>query len=276
MPSKPCPATISARDVLDLLRCRHSEDVFVDECKDGPTHGRRHLRLDAWAMRRSWVNACISGYEIKVARSDFVRDDKWRGYLPLVNEFYFVAPRGVVDKDELAPEAGLLEVSKNCRRLTCRKKAMYTDAPDAEMAMRYILMSRVKIFPPNFYSANTLEDWQLWLASRKRSKEIGYEVRCRLSEDAKQVVLDAVRAAGKAVQDCKRWEKIQKWLERNGFDVDGTEGWQLDRARDNMKKLIPDHVRNKMAWLRDCLDTALLAIDAAEAAGEDEEPDNAT
>ena len=59
----------------------------------------------------------VSEYEIKVIRSDFRNDRKkeWR-YIQLEdgerkpNQFWFVAPQGVVPIDELPEFAGLLEV----------------------------------------------------------------------------------------------------------------------------------------------------------------------
>ena len=73
-----------ASDLLALLAKKHSADVFVPECKTGGTWAGTHLRLDAWAMRRSWTHPTVWGYEIKVSRSDFLSDDKWVGYLPTV------------------------------------------------------------------------------------------------------------------------------------------------------------------------------------------------
>lgn len=45
---------LAASEILKLLAIKHSGDVFVPECKDGPTHYVSHSRLDAWVMARSW------------------------------------------------------------------------------------------------------------------------------------------------------------------------------------------------------------------------------
>ena len=82
-------AKVLARQIVDLLDVRHGRDVFVPECKGGPTWGGGHRRLDAWAMRRSYTKPCVWGYEIKISRSDFFADEKWPGYLPFCNQFYF-------------------------------------------------------------------------------------------------------------------------------------------------------------------------------------------
>src|SRR5580765_3591485 len=104
--------------ILEMLAVRHSEDVFVPECKTGPTHyADRCPRIDAWAMRRSWANPVTFGYEIKTSRNDFVRDEKWRDYLAYCTQFFFVAPPGIIRIDELPAEVGLIETSTNAKTL---------------------------------------------------------------------------------------------------------------------------------------------------------------
>jgi hypothetical protein len=75
---------VKSNDILKLLSEKHSEDVFVPECKNGSTWLSTHLRLDAWVMNRSWTKLKFTGYEIKVSRQDFLRDDthdiKWHNY----------------------------------------------------------------------------------------------------------------------------------------------------------------------------------------------------
>jgi hypothetical protein len=78
---------LDSADVKRLLAKKHESDIFVEECKTGPAGSRS---LDGWAMEKSWANPRIIGYEVKVSRSDFLRDTKWHEYLDTCNEFYFV------------------------------------------------------------------------------------------------------------------------------------------------------------------------------------------
>lgn len=172
---------MNARQVVDLLRDRHKDDVFVPECKDGPTWGGEHLRLDAWAMRRSWTRPASFGYEVKVARSDWLRDGKIDAYLPLVSELYVVAPRGVLTIDELPAGVGFLEVAATGRRLLTKRKAR-AHAPDPEAQrtlLQYVLMSRAKIEAgaPRDPSA-----WRRWVDERREFADIGHRVSRRLRE----------------------------------------------------------------------------------------------
>lgn len=99
---------MTAKQILDLIAAKHANDVFVPECKDGSTVFGSHFRLDAWAMNRSWANPMSTGYEIKVSRSDWLRDDKINAYADLCNRLYLVAPAGVIEPAEIPPFCGLL------------------------------------------------------------------------------------------------------------------------------------------------------------------------
>lgn len=137
---------ITASQLIDLLRVRHLGDVFVPECKDGGTWDRQHLRLDAWAMLRSWKPWTTIAYEVKVSRSDFIGDQKWPAYLPLCHELYFVCPAKLIDPTELPPSVGLLWTigQGTGQRLVCKRKAVRRE-PDVQALSRlmaYTLMSR--------------------------------------------------------------------------------------------------------------------------------------
>lgn len=136
---------MTARDIVRLLASRHLGDVFVAECKDGPTQMTTHNRMDAWAMRKSWANFCTIAYEVKMSRSDFLNDHKWQSYLASCNEFYFVAPKGLIGKNELPPEAGLMEVFATGNGLRIVKKAPSRSTPISSLVFEYVLMCRTRI-----------------------------------------------------------------------------------------------------------------------------------
>ena len=60
--------------ILDLLRKKHEEDTFVNDCKTGDLG---HPILDAWVMKKSWSHPLYLGYEIKISKQDFRNDGKW-------------------------------------------------------------------------------------------------------------------------------------------------------------------------------------------------------
>ena len=65
-------------------------------------------RIDLFYFKR-W-NRETKGYEIKVTRSDFLNDRKWQEYLKFCTWFSFIAPKGVIKKEELPENIGLVEI----------------------------------------------------------------------------------------------------------------------------------------------------------------------
>jgi hypothetical protein len=172
-----------AKQILDLLAAKHTGDVFVPECKNGPTqftHGTQ--KMDAWVMKPSWAHPCCICYEIKVNRSDFLRDDKWRGYLDYCNCFYFAAAPGVIDPAELPTEAGLVLASRNLARLYTKKKAPHREVEIPDAVFRYILMSRCEIVREYRPESGGLEYWREWLKEKAEKQDIGHRAGRRLRE----------------------------------------------------------------------------------------------
>ncbi len=114
------------------------------QCKIGPSFGAPGLLiLDAWVLPRSWVKP-ILGYEIKVSRSDFLQDKKWRGYLDWCHKFAFVVPWGMVKKEEVPEEAGLMWTTQNGRGLRWVKHAPNRRVEIPSEIFHYVLMWRAK------------------------------------------------------------------------------------------------------------------------------------
>jgi len=74
-------------------------------------------RIDAWAIDL-WPSSGMqrTAYEIKRSRADFRREiadpGKRREALALSNRFYFAAPQGIIPRDELPADCGLVELSR--------------------------------------------------------------------------------------------------------------------------------------------------------------------
>jgi len=183
-----------------LLAQRHSGDVFVTECKDGPSQGVSHVRLDAWAMPRSWSHPWTTGYEIKVSRSDFLKDTKWPAYLPLCNYLYFVTPPGLIKPDEVPEQCGLLVCTKNGTRLYTKKKAPLREVEVPESLFRYILMSRTQVVGSRIMGGGRKPDreyWREWLDGRHADAALGRSVsaalRDRLTKKVSEVEVENIR-----------------------------------------------------------------------------------
>lgn len=221
MPKKNAPKKITASIIVDLLAQKHSGDVFVAECKDGPSQACTHLRMDAWAMKRSWAHPCVSAYEVKISRSDFLNDEKWRQYLPYCNTFSFVAPSGIIKPEELPADTGLLTVATTGSRLFTKRKAPFRDVQIPEDVWRYILMCRVAIrrTADNQWGVESpREFWSRFLDGRTQDHELGRKVGRKVRKVLSEQV-DEVRFENKRLKrEVENLKGIKEMLAELGFD----------------------------------------------------------
>jgi len=207
--------TVSAEDIVRLLETKHSQDLCVPQCKTGATwkSGKESplMILDFWAMKKSWVKFNTCGYEIKVARSDFLNDDKWYGYTDYCHEFYFVCPPGVIYPEELPEDAGLIYTSRNCKRLFTKRKAPRREIVIPESIFRYILICRSRIVSgPDCYRQDNLGFWKHWLEEKSLSMAVGRGVSESLAKLIDKEVSDVriensvLRAQNRTLEDVKK------------------------------------------------------------------------
>ena len=218
---------ITAYHIKKLLEIRHSKDVYVSECKNGSTWFQNHLRLDGLAIARSWVNPVVTGYEIKVSRSDFMADDKWHMYLNYCNVFYFVCPTGLIQPEELPENVGLLWVSKTGTRLYKKKKGCYQDKDIPSELYKYILISRAEIKDPSYYNENkyTVEFWEKWLKKKEYNQEFGNNVRGSIKRIIRDKIEKIERENRKLQEENKDYSTIKEMLVAAGINID--RNWSL-------------------------------------------------
>lgn len=239
---------VTADVVVKLLAERHAEDVFVPECKDGPTQSGPHMRLDAWAMKKSWAHPAVFGYEVKVSRSDFLGDDKWRGYLRTCNSFYWVCPQGLISLSEVAEEAGLIYVTSSGGRLYMKKKAPYRDVVIPESIWRYILMCRARIGAETEdinRKQHGREYWQKWLTDRATDKELGYMV----SRAVRGHVEDVERESRRLEKKMAQYDDVRATLQKLGWtapDKEWIDGGMVNRKISTLREIVPPHVISQL------------------------------
>lgn len=235
-----------AGEVISLLEKKHEEDVFVPECKTGPSQASSHLRLDAWVMKRSWSKPLVTGYEVKVSRSDFMRDDKWPGYMDYCNELYFVCPHGLIQPDELGEGVGLMWVTKTGTRLYTKKKAAHRDITIPDTLFRYILMSRAKITAPHF-GGRPHEDnrifWRNWLETRRLDQILGRQVSFAITQTIKERVIDAEAENRRLQEHIDRLERVKQFIESIGLDPDNpfeSSPRRIEKQLEELRSIVPD------------------------------------
>ncbi|MBW2621307.1 MAG: MmcB family DNA repair protein [Deltaproteobacteria bacterium] len=235
-------AKITAKNLLELLLARHSADVAVPECKNGPTWTavrQQHRRMDLWVMKRSWANPLSICYEIKVTRSDFLGDQKWQAYLPFCNELMFVCPPGVIDKQEVPEQAGLIVCSKNGARLFNRKKAPYRDIELPESLYRYILMSRSRVDSElniDSGSGDKTERWRVWMRLKDEKKELGWNVSKKIRQILEQQVYQVEVKQNILEKEIENLKELRTLALALGFTEDQlcTRSWDFKRTAEEL------------------------------------------
>lgn len=108
--------------LTEILACYYFKGTEVSPVRSG-------LRFDVYALKRTaYSKSEVRIYEIKSSRKDFTSDKKWQKYLLYCTHFYFVAPVGVIDLNDLPEKIGLIEIfykngkmehvfKRKCRRL---------------------------------------------------------------------------------------------------------------------------------------------------------------
>jgi hypothetical protein len=223
--------------ILRLLRAKHSEDVFVPECKDGPTQSvRSFAQIDAWVMPRSWSHPHLTGYEIKVSRSDFLGDEKWRKYLPCCNYLYFAAPPGIIHPHELSPEVGLLEASSGGARLFTKKKAQYREIPEPSRLFRYVLMSRANI-GHEIGKRNSRAYWEEWMRKKELDFNFGHNVSKAIAKRVTDEISAVARENNQLKERMESYDSMREVLKALGLPED-VQQWrfqqEIQKLRDGM------------------------------------------
>jgi hypothetical protein len=223
--------------MIGLLESRHSRDVFVAECKDGPSQARSHRRLDAWVLRRTWSPITMIGYEIKESRADFLRDEKWPDYLPLCHQFYFACPSGLIQPDELPKGVGLVWASKNGKRLFNKKRALRCEIEIPSDLLVYVIMSRARITLPGLGEVATAADfWRDWLKTKAENRQLGWNVRRALGEETRKIE----RRNDELEKRYAEYDKIRARLKELGFDESQVVAdWQVQSRIEDIGAALP-------------------------------------
>jgi len=95
---------ISTDDMEEYFRRVITKDIGLFE------FGINRSRFDL--IRVNTRDQKIKGYEFKISRADFKRDDKWKYYLSFCHSLTFVCPYKLIDKSELPAGVGLLYIVK--------------------------------------------------------------------------------------------------------------------------------------------------------------------
>ncbi len=117
---------------------------------------------DVVALNKSFANALVKIYEIKVDRGDFFGDIgrlKYQGYFKSAHQVYFAVPQGLVKKDEL-PADGVGLIVRTDSTWQVIKAARRTDFKLGEEFLLKLLMRGYE------------DHWQQYRSAARRKEEV--------------------------------------------------------------------------------------------------------
>ncbi|PJZ51591.1 MmcB family DNA repair protein [Leptospira adleri] len=257
---------ITAHMISELLKVKHANDIYLPECKTGPSMGSHHFRMDGWSMPKSWSKDAVTAYEIKVSRSDFLQDEKWRSYLIYCNHFYFVTPPGLINPKELPEEAGLYETSKNGTRLFIRKKSVYRTQSIPEEIFRYVLMWRIDKQYTNYWKANAKERLLNWLETQEEDRNFGRALSGKIRKKVEERIWKVAEQNETLEKRIKTYEEIKIFLENLGIDATRPylSKWEVQKKIDLINELIPQTLIEKFKDTQSNISRVLAMIEDIE------------
>ncbi|WP_199925743.1 MmcB family DNA repair protein [Paenibacillus bouchesdurhonensis] len=220
---------VRADQVKLALSKRHTDDLFLTEVKTGRTWDNKELlKFDALAMKKSWANPCLMGYEVKVSRGDFLQDQKWPGYMAYCNRFSFVCPKGLIAKDELPPEVGLIYYYPDTGALRTERAAKHRLTEIPPDIYKYMLMSRTESDSHPFFSSRR-EMFEAYLEEKKTCRALGRNVGSKLVNEINELrkkVSDVDWEKERLQRDSDLLQQVRELLGDYGIRLGAWNSWE--------------------------------------------------
>ena len=241
---------VTAVDIKRALSIRHGADFFTTECMSGPS-GQGVFRFDAVAIAKSWTKPTITGYEVKVTRSDFKADNKFYAYLPYFHELYIACPKGMIKREELPESIGLIWYNPETGAVRAKKRAPYRNIEiDPEMLL-HIFYSHMRSDRLPFFGNNRLDFCRRYLEEKSEMRGIGDRLGTTMAkkiDEQNRMLKRYAHSAGdlkviKTVEEILNKHGIYYWSQENlaeALDTALSRSYpqDLDRIRDRMKRTL--------------------------------------
>lgn len=190
---------------------------FMTEVKNWQSYNEWELCImDAVAISKSRAKFKIIWFEIKVSRWDFLQDQKWHAYLKYSHEFRFVVPEGLIKKEELPDNIGLM-YAKEDWTFKVVKRAKHEEKQIPADFFKYIIFSRIDSqYPKEVPNKQFLQDY---IDGKIQSKELGRKLWGKMWKELANmsIELEALKTK-KDINDSRRdtlkqtiWDLSQQW-----------------------------------------------------------------
>lgn len=253
---------VTSTDIKKALAAYNQKDYFITECKTCSTYfpdPQGLLIFDGLAIRRSYTGPCITGYEIKVSRSDFLQDAKWHLYLQYCNEFYFVVPNGLISKDEIPENVGLIYYYPESGTIKKKKKALYRDIEEPVGVYKYIIFSRLEQDRTPFYESRA-EFAKAYIEDRRDKELLGGMLGSKMARELSDMQR-RIETLSDAEREHELLVKIKDICEKH--DV-GRYTWRDDSFLEALDRALQSHYPKNLDTVHRNLQNALNALSAIE------------
>lgn len=273
---------VTSNEIKDALKKRYHYDScgFYTEIDAGPDALGRSFRLDGVNLRVSGNSMLadvkgmfVQGFEIKVSRSDFLRDSKWNLYWDYVNTLTLVCPKGMVKPNEVPEKFGLMYYNPDSKTLRYKRQPSINENADSSSVKDSIL---VRLFYGMLndgkfkdYGQKRYESAKEYIDEKNNKKDVGKMFGTKMAKRIDELEHKEVfHKYGNAYHDAfdglanialkhgiylDVWEinddsgpeDIDRFLESSSKAFDGLMG--VDRYRqmlDNLEKFISDEMES--------------------------------
>ncbi len=204
---------VSAHEVKHALGIKHQSDFFLTEVKNGSTWSNDNLAImDALAIKKSWSKPCLTGYEVKVSRQDFLNDDKWPIYKEYCHRFYFACPKGLIEPNELPDDVGLIWFNPEKKTLYTRKKSKFRHIEMPTDMFYYIILSRMDNDRHPFFSSKR-ECLEKYVEDKTDKRELGRRVSSKLIQEMNDMHSRLEKLEREAKKNSEALEQNKKVIE---------------------------------------------------------------
>lgn len=208
-----------------------------------------NLRFDGIVMKRAGQNLYFEGFEVKISRSDFLRDVKYHLYSRYVNSMTMACPKNMIGLDEIPDSFGLLYYTRDAKdpengigQLRWKRKPVWDESADTR-ALANSLLSRLAWKSSTSRRPDRYESAMELLSEREAMKTVGGRLGTRMAHELEMLQRKVESNRLKADGETKRsLDRLLDLLEKNGFNIPWNrtmceEDWQ--RLETQLSDIIP-------------------------------------
>lgn len=236
---------VKAHEITYALSKRNCDELFLTEVKTGPSTMRETLRFDAIHIKKSWTRPCITGYEVKVSRNDFLHDDKYIHYKNYCHRLYMVCPKDMISVSEIPEDIGLIYYNPEKKTLNTKKMAQLRDIEISSSLLYYILISRISNDLHPFFN-NTKDYIEAYIQDKANKKELGWKFESKLIqnvEDAEKEAADLLNKLENYREKAIERDELVKVLKDKGL-LHSFEYRNIDTLKENLERQYPKELYN--------------------------------